>query len=258
MGASWRRPKRRPSPSPPFNKRARRRYRLSPHTPTTHTRASDAARHTDASSAHKRQRTARHTPRNPNRREARGFPPFETDHTSARSAPAPRAHTRSPTMALRQASRRLVARQVAAAAGGASASSSASSSAASSSLLGAAAAKSGCWATSSSAPRVLSSLRATTFHTSSLLSDPAAPDPVPLSKLKDSFNDATSVTYLEELEQRYRRDPRSVDMTWASFFRSLGESWSLFGGPSFLVGFSLPCLDDPCAVRARPPRFTGL
>jgi hypothetical protein len=50
----------------------------------------------------------------------------------------------------------------------------------------------------------------------------AEPEPVPLSKLKDSFNDATSVTYLEELEKRYLDDPSSVDRTWASFFKSLG------------------------------------
>jgi hypothetical protein len=50
----------------------------------------------------------------------------------------------------------------------------------------------------------------------------AEPAPVPLSKLKDNFNDATSVTYLEELEQRYKQDPGSVDKTWGSFFRSLG------------------------------------
>ena len=51
----------------------------------------------------------------------------------------------------------------------------------------------------------------------------ADPEPVPMSKLKDSFNDATSVTYLEELEKRYLDDPGSVDRTWASFFKSMGE-----------------------------------
>lgn len=50
----------------------------------------------------------------------------------------------------------------------------------------------------------------------------AHPKPVPLSKLKDSFLDGTSSTYLEELEQRYREDPASVDRTWASFFKSMG------------------------------------
>ena len=37
-----------------------------------------------------------------------------------------------------------------------------------------------------------------------------------------SFLDGTSSTYLEELEERYRADPSSVDKTWASFFSSLG------------------------------------
>jgi hypothetical protein len=50
------------------------------------------------------------------------------------------------------------------------------------------------------------------------------PKPVPLSKLKDSFLDGTSSTYLEELEERYRHNPASVDKTWASFFKSLGEA----------------------------------
>ena len=49
---------------------------------------------------------------------------------------------------------------------------------------------------------------------------------VPLSKLKDSFNDGTSVAYIEELEQRYRSDPTSVDKTWGMFFRALGAQHS--------------------------------
>lgn len=49
-----------------------------------------------------------------------------------------------------------------------------------------------------------------------------APKPVPMSKLKDSFLDGTSSTYLEDMEERYRQDPSSVDKSWASFFRSLG------------------------------------
>lgn len=48
------------------------------------------------------------------------------------------------------------------------------------------------------------------------------PKAVPLSKLKDGFLDGTSSTYLEELEERYRQDPGSVDKSWSSFFRSLG------------------------------------
>ena len=47
------------------------------------------------------------------------------------------------------------------------------------------------------------------------------PKPVPLRKLKDSFLDGTSSSYLEELEERYRSDPKSVDTSWASFFRSM-------------------------------------
>mmetsp|Transcript_20449 Transcript_20449/g.61577 ORF Transcript_20449/g.61577 Transcript_20449/m.61577 type:complete len:1082 (-) Transcript_20449:445-3690(-) len=50
---------------------------------------------------------------------------------------------------------------------------------------------------------------------------PQAPQPVPLSKLKDGFLDGTSSTYLEELEERFRVDPSSVDKTWASFFNNL-------------------------------------
>ena len=60
------------------------------------------------------------------------------------------------------------------------------------------------------------------YHASRGPLQSAEPEPVPLSKLKDSFNDATSVTYLEELEKRYHDDPGSIDRTWASFFKSLG------------------------------------
>ena len=49
------------------------------------------------------------------------------------------------------------------------------------------------------------------------------PKAVPMSKLKDSFLDGTSSTYLEDMEEKYRQDPSSVDKSWASFFRSLGE-----------------------------------
>lgn len=45
---------------------------------------------------------------------------------------------------------------------------------------------------------------------------------VPLSKLKDSFNDGTSIAYIEELEQRYKADPSSVDKTWGMFFKAMG------------------------------------
>ncbi|KAF8071292.1 ogdh [Scenedesmus sp. PABB004] len=62
-------------------------------------------------------------------------------------------------------------------------------------------------------------LRLAPFSTSAARRD--APEPVPLSKLKDSFNDGTSVAYIEELEARYRADPSSVDKTWGVFFRAL-------------------------------------
>lgn len=63
------------------------------------------------------------------------------------------------------------------------------------------------------------------LQTSHVLLEPAppSPKPVPLSKLKDSFLDGTSSSYLEELEERYRVNPASVDKTWASFFKSMGE-----------------------------------
>lgn len=46
--------------------------------------------------------------------------------------------------------------------------------------------------------------------------------PVELSKLKDSFIEGSSANYLEELEERYRSNPKSVDKSWASFFHSMG------------------------------------
>lgn len=49
---------------------------------------------------------------------------------------------------------------------------------------------------------------------------------MPLSKLKDSFNDGTSIAYIEELEQRYKADPSSVDKTWGMFFKAMGEQYS--------------------------------
>ena len=61
--------------------------------------------------------------------------------------------------------------------------------------------------------------------------------PVPLSKLKDGFLDGTSSTYLEELEERFRDDPSSVDKTWASFFNNLGT-------PS-----------SPCLPNRQPPAY---
>lgn len=40
--------------------------------------------------------------------------------------------------------------------------------------------------------------------------------------IQDNFLDGTSSSYLEELEERFRADPASVDKTWASFFTNLG------------------------------------
>jgi hypothetical protein len=133
-------------------------------------------------------------------------------------------------MALRQASRRLAVRQVA---GGLLASAAPPFAApTAAAAVAQAAAKASSTPSLSSSPLsslpllLLAQQHHHLLHTSAAPMDPAkpAPSPVPLSKLKDSFNDATSVTYLEELEQRYRRDPHSVDTTWASFFRSLGGS----------------------------------
>ena len=76
------------------------------------------------------------------------------------------------------------------------------------------------------------------------LAPPPPPKPVALSKLKDSFLDGTSSTYLEELEERYRSDPKSVDKSWASFFRSLGilltsKTCSLLREPASLLSSEL-------------------
>eukprot|EP00877_Chromochloris_zofingiensis_P000629 jgi/Chrzof1/10567/Cz05g03220.t1_OGD[v5.2] len=79
-------------------------------------------------------------------------------------------------------------------------------------------------ATQQFAPLALQSLQCLQtrlFQSSSGAGTDVTPKPVPLSKLKDSFNDGTSITYLEELEKRYLSDPKSVDRTWASFFKSL-------------------------------------
>jgi hypothetical protein len=61
-----------------------------------------------------------------------------------------------------------------------------------------------------------------------------APKAVALSKLKDSFLDGTSSSYLESLEEKYRRDPASVDRTWASFFRMQARQPSPSFPPSIL------------------------
>ncbi|KAL2896987.1 2-oxoglutarate dehydrogenase mitochondrial [Bienertia sinuspersici] len=46
------------------------------------------------------------------------------------------------------------------------------------------------------------------------------PQPVPLSRLADSFLDSTSSVYLEELQRAWEADPRSVDESWGNFFRN--------------------------------------
>ena len=51
---------------------------------------------------------------------------------------------------------------------------------------------------------------------------PPPPSPVSQAKLADSFADGSSVSYLEELEARFRENPRSVDKSWANFFSLLG------------------------------------
>ena len=71
--------------------------------------------------------------------------------------------------------------------------------------------------------RFSGALPAASFTTSQVASKPPDPQPVPLSKLYDSFLDGTSSSYLEELERRYQEDPNSVDKTWAGFFRHVGE-----------------------------------
>ena len=63
------------------------------------------------------------------------------------------------------------------------------------------------------------------FQSSGTDAQKGSPQPVPMSKLKDSFLDGTSSTYLEDMEEKYRQDPSSVDKSWASFFRSLGASF---------------------------------
>lgn len=72
------------------------------------------------------------------------------------------------------------------------------------------------------------------------------PEPVPLSKLKDSFLDGTSSTYLEELEERYRSNPKSVDKSWASFFHSMGAR-----GARVCPGAAAAAAAAPTAVGPR-------
>ena len=70
--------------------------------------------------------------------------------------------------------------------------------------------------------------------------------PKSYSFVLSSFLDGTSSTYLEELEERYRADPSSVDKTWASFFRSLGEIPDQ--GPCSVIPPSLTLLLPPVGL----------
>ena len=71
----------------------------------------------------------------------------------------------------------------------------------------------------------------------------APPKPVPIAKLKDSFLDGTSSTYLEQLQEKFNDDPASVDKSWASFFRSLGKPTLHLMVPCVYVK-RLPILQD--------------
>lgn len=55
--------------------------------------------------------------------------------------------------------------------------------------------------------------------------------------MQDNFLDGTSSSYLEELEERFRADPTSVDKTWASFFTNLGAAAELTAPLPRLNGF---------------------
>lgn len=53
----------------------------------------------------------------------------------------------------------------------------------------------------------------------------AAPKPTPVREMRDEFLNATSASYLEAMEDDFRRDPKSVPESWAMLLRQLGE-WS--------------------------------
>lgn len=78
------------------------------------------------------------------------------------------------------------------------------------------------WLEHSQSLQIYSTQWSRLLSTGSALLEPAEPKAVPIAKLKDSFNDGTSISYLEELEEKYNKDPNSVDKSWASFFRNLG------------------------------------
>lgn len=105
------------------------------------------------------------------------------------------------------------------------------------------------------ATRPLRSYRQLTTSVARLHSEPKA---VPLSQLKDSFLDATSSTYLEQLEAQYNKDPSSVDHSWAAFFRSLGtRPWPRprdLGPSPARVPFTNGLVDGTEGVTLRRPR----
>ena len=82
---------------------------------------------------------------------------------------------------------------------------------------------------------------------------PAVPQPVALSKLKDSFNDATSVAYLEELERKFNENPSSIDKTWASFFTSLGKKHVTYAATHARYSYVM-LITSSYACRSRCPR----
>jgi hypothetical protein len=73
------------------------------------------------------------------------------------------------------------------------------------------------WAVGASA-----ALRA--FHTRAATSlaaaDPNAP--TPNAQMQDDFLSASSVVYLEGMEDKFREDPNSVPASWAAFLRQMG------------------------------------
>ncbi len=95
-------------------------------------------------------------------------------------------------------------------------------------------------------PAIFSSNRL--FQSSGPDAQQGAPKPVPMSKLKDSFLDGTSSTYLEDMEEKYRQDPNSVDKSWASFFRSLGTHFLRPDHLEMHVEFSIDSVERVAAL----------
>jgi 2-oxoglutarate dehydrogenase E1 component len=83
----------------------------------------------------------------------------------------------------------------------------------------------------------------------------AAPKSVPIGKLKDSFNDGTSVSYLEELEEKWYKDPNSIDKSWASFFKNLGEQAWVNHMHYWTILTPLRCVDNGVSGEAMAEAF---